>query len=400
MDLQALRELIEVNPLADVDACRTELAAVRTMRGLLDAREMKVCARLDELASERPSIFPEDEVARASKTSQSKASRVRDRKKAADDVPELGAALAAGATTGDRLEQVARAMAGLSETERLRFAARGAELARVAGSGSDREFRQLLDAVLRHARADDGLARLARQRRDTRLRWWTDADGMWCLNGRFDPVNGALLEGRLRNTHDALFRDTTPDDCPDDPLEKQAFLAAHALLALSEGRSASGAPDVTVLIDEKTLCDGRVWEGSVVDAGLGKFGLPIETIRRWACIGSITPAVIGADGVRLFLGRETRLANRAQRRALRVLYRTCAMCDTPFEHCHIHHVAWYTLQHGPTDIDNLLPLCNRHHHLVHEGGWQLHLALDRTLTTTTPDGAVRITGPPRIRRVA
>ena len=80
MDLQALRELIEANPLADIDACRTELAAVRTMRGLLDAREMKVCARLDELASERPSIFPEDEVARASKTSQSKASRVRDRK--------------------------------------------------------------------------------------------------------------------------------------------------------------------------------------------------------------------------------------------------------------------------------------------------------------------------------
>ena len=47
-------------------------------------------------------------------------------------------------------------------------------------------------------------------------------------------------------------------------------------------------------------------KGSVVDTGLGKFGLPIETIRRWACIGSITPADIGADGVRLFLGRETR----------------------------------------------------------------------------------------------
>jgi len=76
------------------------------------------------------------------------------------------------------------------------------------------------------------------------------------------------------------------------------------------------------------------------------------------------------------------------------------MCDTPFEHCHIHHASWYTLQHGPPDIDNLLPLCNKHHHLVHEGGWQLHLAPDRTLTTTTPDGTIRITGPPRIRRVA
>jgi hypothetical protein len=70
------------------------------------------------------------------------------------------------------------------------------------------------------------------------------------------------------------------------------------------------------------------------------------------------------------------------------------MCDTPFEHTQIHHVTWYTLD-GLTNIDNLLPLCGRHHHLVHEGGWTLHLAADRTLTITRPDGHTSTHCPPR-----
>ena len=81
------------------------------------------------------------------------------------------------------------------------------------------------------------------------------------------------------------------------PSLAQAARMALALLAIFEGTaSPSGVPDVTVLIDAKTLIDGCRHEHSVVDAGLGRFGLPIETIRRWACLGSVTPVVVGADG--------------------------------------------------------------------------------------------------------
>ncbi|HZY09078.1 MAG TPA: HNH endonuclease, partial [Ilumatobacteraceae bacterium] len=58
-------------------------------------------------------------------------------------------------------------------------------------------------------------------------------------------------------------------------------------------------------------------------------------------------------------------------------------------------VSYYGLQQGLTDIDNLVPLCGRHHHLVHEGSWKLHLAADRTLTITRPDGRISIHDPPR-----
>jgi hypothetical protein len=63
----------------------------------------------------------------------------------------------------------------------------------------------------------------------------------------------------------------------------------------------------------------------------------------------------------------------------------------------LHVPAYYGLQQGLTNIDNLVPLCRRHHHLVHEGGWKLHLDADRTLTVTQPDGHTTIHGPPKIR---
>ena len=50
---------------------------------------------------------------------------------------------------------------------------------------------------------------------------------------------------------------------------------------------------------------------------------------------------------------------------------------------------------GPTDLDNLLPLCNRHHqHFVHDKGWKLKLLPDRTVEITLPDGETMTTGPP------
>ena len=112
----------------------------------------------------------------------------------------------------------------------------------------------------------------------------------------------------------------------------------------------------------------------------------------------LVPIIVAADGVSLYLGLETRVANRAQRRALRVMYRGCAIagCEARFADCAIHHLRWF--RHlGRTDIDNLLPLCHRHHHRVHEGGWKLVLDVRRNLTITYPDGNIMTTGPPNIR---
>ena len=65
-----------------------------------------------------------------------------------------------------------------------------------------------------------------------------------------------------------------------------------------------------------------------------------------------------------------------------------------YELCHLHHVIWWR-HGGTTDLANLAPLCNRHHHAVHDDGWHLTLTTNRTLTITYPDGTPQLTGPPR-----
>jgi hypothetical protein len=109
------------------------------------------------------------------------------------------------------------------------------------------------------------------------------------------------------------------------------------------------------------------------------------------------PIVLNGDGVPVDVGRARRLATRAQRKALRAMYATCAFegCDVPFDRCQPHHVdPW---EHGgATDLDNLIPVCHRHHHLVHEGRWRIELdPTRRTLTITRPDGVVHAVTPLR-----
>ena len=163
-----------------------------------------------------------------------------------------------------------------------------------------------------------------------------------------------------------------------------------------------GRPEFTVVIDTTQLGpDGH----PTVDWGI-PITIPWTRIQDLSRNADIRPvivrdgAVIDADG-HLNLGRTTRLANRAQRRALRALYATCAIpgCNVTFNHTKPHHVHWWR-HGGPTDLANLLPLCSQHHHAAHEGGWILTLGPNRELTIELPGGQVMHTGPPRRQREA
>ncbi len=388
MDVGRIRGLVEAGALADVVACRTELVAITSVRAMLAQRELRVTQRLDDLSADT-----EGELATHTKSSAAKAGKVRRRKKTCDDVPQLAAALAEGETTEAHVDAVGRALADLSADDQARLAEHGDDIRAKAAQLGESAFREWLARKVREVRTEDGLRRLERQKAAARATTWTDQDGMFNMHARFDPETGIGLNGRLRNTIEALFHGGVPEGAPLDPFERQQWLTALALAALIRGdiNGGSGVPDIAVVVDVETLLHG---EHAGTRLELGQFGLPVETIRRWACIADITPVIVGVDGTRLLLGRTTRLANREQRRALRVLYRTCACCDVVFEHCQIHHVIWFDPD-GRTDIDNMLPLCHRHHHLAHEGGWKLALTADRSLRITLPNGEVRVHSPPR-----
>ena len=144
-------------------------------------------------------------------------------------------------------------------------------------------------------------------------------------------------------------------------------------------------PEVVVLVDAHTLAHG-VHERSVAETGPGQ-AVAVEAVRRLCCEGDRIEVVVDRAGVVLDEGRAKRVATADQRRALRAMYRTCAHpgCQVSFGDCDIHHVTPWR-RGGRSDLANLVPLCSRHHHLVHEGGWQLGLRADRTIRLVKPDG--------------
>ena len=119
------------------------------------------------------------------------------------------------------------------------------------------ELTALCEQIVAQAREDDGLAKLERQRRATRVRCWTDADGMWCLSGRFDPVTGLEFEGRSF-------------DCG----SKVGFLAANIAYALD--RIASTLP---VWLADFAKSDKRFTASLFVD--VDNDGFPDLVLGRW-----------------------------------------------------------------------------------------------------------------------
>ncbi len=381
---------------ADAKSCAEVLQGLSRLIAWAESNKVAVAQRLAHLAAESPAIFPEHVVAEATRVSLGRALEPFKRASAIEAVPCFGDALRNGDVSTAHVDVLAGALGKLDDREREGFVARGHFLAGVAQQATPGEFARVVRAELLRSKRGDGLDRLRQQKLATHLKSWVDqASGMWCIRGEFDPESGGRLHNRLIATVEKLFHDSTPETAPRDPLDKQHHLRGLALIALVDGTGAKpNVADMSILIDATTLLHG-IHDATVIDCGL-PIELPLETLRRMACVAEITPIIVGVDGVKLSVGHTTRLATPAQRRALRAMYRTCAVpgCCVAWDQIVIHHVKYYR-NRGPTDIENLLPLCVKHHHCAHEGGWQFSLAANRTLTITFPDGAVACHGPPR-----
>jgi len=106
-------------------------------------------------------------------------------------------------------------------------------------------------------------------------------------------------------------------------------------------------------------------------------------------------ALIGHDGQGLNIGRRARSIPPAIRRALRLRDHGCAFPGcTHTRFLHAHHVKHW-LHGGETRLENLVMLCSVHHHLVHEGGWRVTVAADKSFRFHLPDGSPLEAVPPR-----
>jgi hypothetical protein len=384
---------------ADADVLESGLVALRELTSWVDAQHAVLVGRLAGRDS-----FAVKRIAAAGRPSLVAAERSAARSRTLAATPRLADHLDDGSITAGHVDAVTRACSQLDPAQRSELFGRVDQLGAVAVAGTVEEFDRRVRLEVKRLQSDDGMDRLARQRRDCRVSTWVDSDGMWNLRGRLDPVTGMRLDAKLNTSVEAMFATEVPEECPADPIEKQKFLAAHALANLIEGTAAaapSGRAEFVVVID----ADATDQPGPVA-----QWPIPVEIPSRVLADlmdENDVHAVVVRNGIvlhapgELNLGRSTRLANRAQRRALRGLYRGCAIpgCAVSYERCKLHHIMWWR-HGGVTDLDNLIPVCSRHHGNIHHDGWIIILGPNRQLTLRLPDGTIHTTGPPDRRSAA
>ena len=373
---------------------RAYLGELKQVRSWIDAAEADAIGLMRATES-----YVEQAVSEAEGVPFHKADKLVQRAELLAELPVFAAALGAGRITGAHVDVLVRALKRLEPGMRPRLLAEADRLVGVAARMTADSFQREVKRVT--VKYVDEMARYREQVRATSLRTWVDpVTDMWCLHAEFDPVTGKVLASILQSKVEAMFRDAAPEHAPSDPLMRQHHLAALALAELLRKPGSGGKVQwrVGVNID---LSDGPM----EID-----WGLPIDVPKPVVaallqdalidCVIVANGRVLHAPG-KLDEGRDKRVATRAQRRALNALYRCCGMpgCSAHFDRAKIHHIVPW--EHGGlTDLDNLLPLCPRHHHAVHDLGWIVELGPNRELTVRLPDGQVLTTGPPTRRRPA
>ena len=447
----ALRALINAELThVERDELRDLMSTAARVRGWLDSFDIDCARRARELADAGAAEPPESLFGNAGKRSNQDAAGIGSRADALDefggpagptadpdgdtDPPDDSAgeadsferALRDGRVSTGHIDAIANATRRLDADARTEFHRHLGGLLTAALVESVAAFTRRCRALAQRivaAQATSDADELDRQRRNSSVKRWVDKiTGMHHTHLELDPIRDAQLwsivnahlssnvqndgnaktpwmqmqvEAFVSAATGATVTSSGPAGAPDDA-DAHANASANADPD-SPSRSRTEAddlaherrvPEIMVLTDYRTLLEG-LHEHSICETDDG-VPLPVSTVRRLCCDAEIIPMMLGTDGVPLDAGRSVRTANRQQRRALRAMYRTCAHpdCTVPFSACKAHHIRWWWRHLGPTDLDNLIPLCERHHHLVHEGGWTLAMTPDRVATWTRPDGTI------------
>ena len=289
--------------------------------------------------------------------------------RALEALPLVRDAFAAGRISYSKVRAITRVATPATESLLLEWAAHGtaSQLERIVGGRravTRREAQELKAA--------------------SHVSFLFDDDGTLVVRGRLTPEDGAAFVAALTRAREALE--------PEDVEEKGAPAGARAtnadaLTLITE--TFLGADTAAPLSrHERTLvmvhANADVGEGHLHDGP----NLSTETLRRIAC--DAPACLIRRGSERLDLGRTVRQPTRAQKRALMARDGGCRFpgCGER-RYVDAHHV-WHWSDGGPTDVDNLVLLCWRHHHALHEGGWSMAFEAG-AVTVWRPDGTLLAT---------
>ena len=197
------------------------------------------------------------------------------------------------------------------------------------------------------------------------------ADEAATITGEKDSVAQAAGKAAA-NTKDKAGKRETATQTQAENQQSNAFFArqADALVAVARGylsgtggekRAKSDNYQVVVHVDAAALQDKG-----------GKSDLPVESVRRIACDADLVAVTRDAKGNLLNLGRKHRVVSPQLKRALLARDKCCTYPSCSHEQfLEAHHVMHWA-DGGETSLDNIRLICNRHHRLLHEGGFTIH----------------------------
>jgi hypothetical protein len=287
---------------------------------------------------------------------------------ALEDLPRISAAFAAGRVSYSKVRAMTRVATPANEHA----------LMNIAEHGSAAHVERATRAYRRVLRAQDREAADAVYH-EREVRWRYEDDGTMVLTARLPPELGRLLCKALDAAAEEAREAEVPPDVPAETSRHACPYAqrrADALVHLAEQYLAHGPGplkqadrhQVVVHVDRDALREDGEPGRCEFDDGPA---LPLETARRLACDASLVEIEEAADGTLLDVGRKTRKVPPALRRALQARDRGCRFPGcTHTRYVDAHHVLHWA-DGGETRLDNLLLLCRKHHHALHEGGYSI-----------------------------
>jgi hypothetical protein len=201
-----------------------------------------------------------------------------------------------------------------------------------------------------------------------RVTGWLDQDGAAAVRAALDP----LCAPRTMRRAPSGDNDADPADVRSAGQRRVDALVEVCRLASACGElpdNGGDRPQVVVTIDFDRLRE-QVGVGTFEDGSQ----LSPAAVRRLACDAGIIPVMLGSASQVLDVGRQSRLATGALRRALVLRDRGCAFpgCDRPPRWTDAHHIVHWS-NGGPTELPNLVLLCGYHHRLIHHSEWQVRI---------------------------
>ena len=256
--------------------------------------------------------------------------------------------------------------------------------------------------------------------RECHFRASTVLDGQVRVDGLLPAEVGQLLIAALESARRQIVDDPTPEPTPPvpgvdafgtpitpDPVDarltgQRNVEARHRILVMAngpDGQLASVAgqrPQVNVTVSMDALAAET---DAAVDCGwLERFGVPtepvaIDTVRRLACDATVRPLITDSTGNLVAFASATRVIPPAMRALVVRRDRHCRFAGCRARIDEVHHIVFYS-RGGPTRSDNLLGLCWHHHHLAHEGDWEVTGNANVEVKGRSPDGRAWTTAPP------